>query len=305
MANAVMRISYRLLLLSQSQEDLIQEGEKGDAVRHQTMEQQLSLLKGVRQVADSLVQLSQKTFFITPEIGRSLGEAQARMGETLKRLEQGENVNPHQKNAMAALNRGVIALQNALGRMQSMQSGLGMEQFMEQMEQMAQQQQGINQQTLDLLNQGQLTLEQQAAMARLGQAQAAIQKAIESMLQKMGGQDEITGRLDRMIQEMEDVVKDLKGENASRETIRRQERILSRLLDLQHSVHRRDYSRRREAVSGEDVRRQSPDAIDVTDRDLQEQLRREILRMAKEGYTREYQELIRKYFEALMKEKYH
>ena len=50
------------------------------------------------------------------------------------------------------------------------------------------------------------------------------------------------------------------------------------------------------ARSGEDVNRASPDAVDL--RNLEE-MRKDILRLGEEGYTRIYQEWIRKYMEAL------
>jgi hypothetical protein len=103
-----------------------------------------------------------------------------------------------------------------------------------------------------------------------------------------------------LAEEMEEVIETLKNEQASEEIIRRQERILSRLLDAQRSVKRRDYSRRRQARSGQDVFRQSPGGEAAEDFKVLERLRRDILRIGEEGYARDYQALIRRYFEALI-----
>ncbi|MCK4821526.1 hypothetical protein KA005_37515, partial [bacterium] len=203
---------------------------------------------------------------------------------------------------MGALNRGVLAIQEAMGNLSGASSAMGMEQFMLQMEQMAQQQLGINRKTFDLFNKGQLTLEEQAALARLSAEQEAVKRAVEEMLKNYRQHSEVIGRLDRMIEDMEGVVSDLRQQNASSETIRRQERILSRLLDAQHSVRRRDFSRKRKSITGRDVIRESPlISIDAT-AEWKEQIRRDILRIAQEGFTRDYQELIKRYFEALMRE---
>jgi hypothetical protein len=303
-ADALKRNSFRLLQLSKGQEDLMQASQGGKVTGSQAAQQQNALLQGISQVADSLVQLSQQTFFVTPEMGKALGQAQSQMQQALRLMEQsgGQGSGKHQGRAMGSLNQAVLAIQNAMNQMAGSSSGMGMEQFMQQMQQMAMQQMGINQQTLELSQKGRLSMAEQAAMARLASEQGAIRKALEDLLREFGNRSEIMGRLDRMAEDMEEVVRDLKQQRASPETIRRQERILSRLLDAQHSIRRQDYSRKRQAQTGRDTIRQSPGPIPVTMPDWRDRLRQDILQLAKEGYTKDYQELIRKYFEALARE---
>jgi len=303
-ANALKRASYRTLQLSREQEDLMTGSQSGKVTGNEAAQKQMSLSTGLSQVADSLLQLSRQTFFVTPEMGRAMGDAQNQMQQALRLMEQsgGRGVSDSQGKAMGSLNKTVLAIQDALNQMAGGQSGLGMEQFMQQMEQMAMQQMGINQQTLDLAQKGQLTLTEQAAMARLAAEQGALKKALEELLGEFGNRSEIPGRLDQMVEDMEEVVQKLRQRDASPETIRRQERILSRLLDAQHSVQRREYSQRRQARQGMDIIRRSPGPLPDRTPDWKDRIRRDILRMAQEGYTKDYQELIRKYFEALTKE---
>jgi hypothetical protein len=94
----------------------------------------------------------------------------------------------------------------------------------------------------------------------------------------------------------------LRQKNANSETIRHQERILSRLLDAQRSLRRQDVSQQRQSVAGKDVFRRSPDIRQQTLNDFQDRMRRDVLRMDEEGYTSDYQELIRQYFESLSKQ---
>ena len=303
-ADALNRASLRLLQLSKGQEDLMTGTRSGKVSGNEAAQKQMSLLTGLSQVADSLIQLSRQTFFVTPEMGRAMGAAQNQMQQALRLMEQssGSGVSKNQGSAMGSLNQAVLAIQNAMEKMSGSQSGLGIEQFMLQMEQMAMQQMGINQQTLELAQKGQLSLSEQAAMARLAAEQGALKKALEELLREFGNRSEITGRLDQMVEDMEEVVKNLRQQNATPETIRRQERILSRLLDAQHSIRQREYSQKRQARQGIDVIRRSPGSLPVQTPDWRDRIRRDILRMAQEGYTKDYQELIRKYFEALTKE---
>jgi hypothetical protein len=302
--NALKRASFRLLRLSRGQEALMAGTQGGKMSGSQAAQQQMSLLQGLSQVADSLVQLSKQTFFVTPDMGKALGDAQSQMQQALRQMEQaaGRGAEQRQGRAMGALNQTVLAIQDAMNKAVGASSGLGMDQFMHQLEQMAGQQMGINQQTLELSQKGRLSLAEQAAMSRLASEQAALKKAMEDLLREFGNRSEITGRLDRMAEDMEEVVRDLRQQNASPETIRRQERILSRLLDAQHSIRQRDYSRQRQAITGEDVVRQSPGPLQEVKSDWRDRLRRDLLRLTEEGYTQDYQELIRQYFEALVRE---
>ena len=134
--------------------------------------------------------------------------------------------------------------------------------------------------------------------------QDASEEQTSELLKEFGNRSEIIGNLDQMVKDMEEVVKELKQNNVSQETVQQQERILSRLLDAQRSVHRRDYSRKRLAKVGRNVVRKSPEPLRFTRSLLRDRLRRDILQMPEEGYTKEYQELIRKYFDALAKEEH-
>jgi len=266
--------------------------------------QQLSLLSGLDQVADSLMQLSRETFQVTPEMGKALGQARAHMARSLQLMEQsgGKNALVSQGDAIGGLNRSVLAVLDALNRMRQGGSGMGLENFLMQLEQMSAQQMMINRQTRDLFQQGRMTLEQQASMARLAAEQQALKEAMEEFMRDFGRRSEIVGRLDRLAEEMEEVVRELRQQGERQETIQRQERILSRLLDAQRSVRNRDYSRKRRSETGKDVVRKGPDSLFMDMPEWRERIRRDVLRLGKEGYTAEYQDLIRKYFEALIHE---
>ncbi len=295
--------SFQLLQLSRNQEMLMESMKSGETDRNEASKTQLSLIEGLSQVADSLYKLSQQTFSVTPEMGKAIGKAHASMVQALQKMtESGDNpsVSDRQSAAMGGLNEAVMAIQESMDSLSSGGSGLGMEQFFLSLEQMGMQQMMINRQMMDMLQQGRLSLEQQAAMSRMIAEQAAVKKMLEETLVKFGDRSDVAGNLDNLTKEMEEVIEALKTEGASRETIRRQERILSRLLDAQRSVKRRDYSRKRQAKSGQDVFRLSPSEETFSDSEVLDRLRLDILRIGKEGYTKDYQALIRSYFEALI-----
>jgi hypothetical protein len=100
---------------------------------------------------------------------------------------------------------------------------------------------------------------------------------------------------------MQQSIGDMKSSGVRPETIQRQERILSRLLQAEHSVHERDKDQERESKPGEDVNRESPRELDMNSRESQKDLQQEILNAKETGYTPDYNALIRKYFEELEK----
>jgi len=302
-AEALQRSSHELLRLSKTQEDLLQGSERlsGTSGRYQSLaEKQLSLLNNLGKVTQNLYELSQKTFFVTPEIGKAIGKALAHMREALKGLEdrQSSRASQHQKQALAGLNEAVYQIQNALNALSGAASGIGMEEFMRRLQQLAQGQQGINIQTLELQKK-RLSLEQQAAMARLAAQQEALRRSLEELLREFGRRSEILGRLEGVEQEMRQVVKDLQNRRLTQQTIRRQQRILSRLLDAQRSVRRRDYSRKRQATPGKTYYVRSPGEIPSEVLQQRDRLREDLLRARRAGYSPDYLRLIERYFEAL------
>jgi hypothetical protein len=178
---------------------------------------------------------------------------------------------------------------------------MGFEQFMQRLLGISGKQQGINQETQQLGEQGMNALQRQAAMARLAAEQAAVKKSLEQLLQEFGQRGEILGRLDQSAKDMEDVVKDLQQRRADRQTIERQQRILSRLLDAQRSMRERDYSKERQAETAKTYRAIDPGSLPGDLGEKQNRLYQDLLRALRENYTRDYRELIQRYFDALAK----
>jgi DNA repair exonuclease SbcCD ATPase subunit len=249
-----------------------------------------------------LSELSQKSFAVTPEMGKAIGEALARMNSAMRALDarNGAMASREQGQAMAALNRAAMQVQSALqAMMQGGGSGAGS--LMQQLQKMAGQQMSINMQTQQM---GGMSQQQISEAARLAKEQAAIQKSLEELnreAQQSGEQQKLLGDLQRIAEEMKEVVKNLEQNDINPETIKKQERILSRLLDASKSVRERDFEKKRKAETGTQITRRSPKEIDLNSLEGKNQLHEELLKALEQGYSKDYQELIRKYFEELEK----
>ena len=101
---------------------------------------------------------------------------------------------------------------------------------------------------------------------------------------------------------MQEVQTDLEQGNVNPNTINKQQHILSRLLDSQRSMRERDYEKRRKAETGKNIRQVSPADIDLTTQEGKNKLRQELLKVLEGKFSKDYEELIKKYFEQLEKE---
>jgi hypothetical protein len=306
--NEMRRALQDMLALSKRQEELKNQSQRLDPNSRQfrdNAQAQMEIMRDLASITQGLAKLSQKTFAITPEMGKAIGDALRHMNSAMQALEQraGQQAGGQQQGAMGSLNEAAQQLQSAMqGMMQGGQGmGMGMAGFMQRLQQMSGQQQGINQGTQNL---GGMTPQQQAEMARLAAEQGMVRKSLEQLAKEAAQSGELSkmlGDLNRIAQDMREVQTDLAQGNVNPETIRKQERILSRLLDSQRSARERDFEKKRKAESGVNVARKSPNEIDLGTQEGRNRLQQDLQKAMEEGYAREYQELIKKYYEALEK----
>lgn len=299
---ALKKSRRNILRLSKRQESLAGQSAKNDPTEYRDIaRQQQDLLSGMQRTAEEMFKLSEKSFFVPPQIGQKFGEAQQKMQSSIDELEniRGDNATREQQNAMNALNGALSELQQAMQDMQGNSPGGSMlDQFLQQLQQMSQQQQGINQGTQQLGMQGQLTPSQSGQLQRLAAEQEALRRSLEQMqAQKESG--ELLGSLDKIAEDMREAAREMAGRQVDPRTIERQERILNRLLDAQKSVRKQEYSKKRESHSGKEYTALDPGKLPEMKDTEKEALKRDLLRAMRANYTRDYKELIQKYFEAL------
>lgn len=266
------------------------------ASRQQMLRDQLG------QLISSLMQLSRQTFAVSPEMGKAIGRATVGMNQSLTKLEErnGPESARQQGETVAALNEAAVATLAAMEEIRQSGSASGFEQFLERMRQMATAQEGINAQTLQLALGQMAALSQEQLMRRLYHDQAQLKKSLEELIKEMRGTGHGGEQLGGMANEMEEVIRDLERKNVNRRTIERQRRILTRMLDAQKSLRQQDESEKRRAITAGDFERQGPAGL-PSDLGQRRNLAIEALNIAlKAGYPRDYQEMIRRYFNSLV-----
>ncbi|MEW6194980.1 MAG: DUF4175 family protein [Bacteroidota bacterium] len=305
----MMKILDDLLTLSKEQENLRNNTDQlgpnspqlGDNSRKQN-----EIQNNLGKILNSMGTLSQKSFSITPEMGRALGEANSQMQQSINSM---QNKNPalssqQQGKAMSSLNEAANLLKGAMDRMMSGgEQGGGMMSMMQQLQQLSQQQMNLNQLT-QMLNQGRIPQEMAAQMQRLAQQQELIRKSLDQMNQEAkesGESKKLAANLEKILDEMKEVVTNLQTEKIDDELVKQQEKILSRMLDAQRSINERDFERDRKSNTGKNISQTSPPELILSTEEGKNKLKDELMKAIREGYKKDYEELIRKYFEMLEK----
>lgn len=310
----MMRILDNLLSLSKEQEELknkLQNVDPNSSQFGQNLQKQNDIKKNLNRLLEQMSELSQKTFAITPEMGKALGNANQNMNQSMQSMQNrnGSMATLAQGDAMMNLNEAANLMKSSLESMMQGGSGSGgMMSLMQQLQQMSGQQMNLNNltQMLQQMQQGQLSQQQQAEIQRLAQQQDLIRKSLDELnkeAKQSGESKKIPADLESVVNQMKEVVSDMNTEKLSDELIQKQEKILSKLLDAQRSINERDFEKDRKSKSGQEFTRKSPTELNWSNQEGKEKLKDELNRAVQEGYNRDYEELIRKYFEALQKEK--
>ncbi len=311
---AIRRAVFGLLDLSERQENVL--SKLGKNIRDKELARAMGkdaadINLALTRITSEIVRISEKNMMMPPSVAAILGTSLDQMSSMLKELEQGRgySASPVGYEAMASMNVGAEKLLETMDQMnsQSSSSCSNGQSFFQKMQGMCQKQGQINQATMPLAgSQGQsgsmpggMTPDQMAAAGRLAAEQEAVRKSMEELAQEAEQRTDVAGRMDDILENMEEVVKDLRNRGADERTLQRQERILNRMLDIQKSLHKQEFEERRKSRTGEDVVRTSPDQLPEDMGERRDVLQQQLLRALNQPYPKEYEELIKSYFNSL------
>lgn len=305
----MMKILDNLISLSKEQEELKEESQNLDpnsSSLNELAQEQSKLGENLKNILKQMADLSQKTFAISPEMGEALGKANQNMQMSLQSMQNrnGSFSAIQQGEAMKHLNEAASMMKGSMeGMMQSGGQG-GMMSLMQQLQKMSGQQMKLNNMTqmLKQMQKGNLSPQQQGQLQRLGQQQELIRKSMQQLNQEAklsGHSKKLPGDLDNILEKMQEVITDMNTQKLDDELIQKQENILSKMLDAQRSINERDFEKKRESRTGETVLRDSPYELNLSSEDAANKIRDELNRAVREGYTKDYEELIIKYYESL------
>ncbi|HLQ67194.1 MAG TPA: hypothetical protein VK123_08195 [Candidatus Limnocylindrales bacterium] len=260
-----------------------------------------------RRIAD----IGKQTLFLTPDIGQALGRALNNQENSVGRYSEQDLAGGLMagKEAAIALNQAAAGLLKSRQSMQGASSSTGFQEAMERLQGLGGQQQSLNNQSLGMMpgeGQGQgsqgsrLSEGQGQALSRMAAEQEAIRRGLEETMQKLGQGGGTMGNMGSVADDMKQVEQDLRGGRLNQETVDRQQRILSRLLDAPRSVERRDYSRKRQSRPGVDVVRSSPGALSPELLRTRPSLAALLARAGRDPVTPRYRALVDEYLQSVL-----
>jgi len=315
--DAIRRAVFGLLDLSSRQEEILDQLAPNPRDREfvrSFIVRTSHINNGLTRITSEVISIAEKNIMISPAIGAMLGNGLKQMTSMLKELEQGRgySASPAGYEAMASMNVAAEKLLETMDMMNSQSSSScgGGQSFFQKMQGMCQKQGGINQATMPLAGQGMpgsqpggqpggMTPDQMAAAGRLAAEQEAVRKSMEELAGEAEQRSDIAGRMDDILGDMDEVIKDLRNRGADERTLQRQERILNRMLDIQKSLHKQEFEERRKSKTADEIVRPSPDQLPEDLGERRDVLQQQLLRALNQPYPKEYEELIKSYFNSL------
>jgi hypothetical protein len=138
-----------------------------------------------------------------------------------------------------------------------------------------------------------------AEMRRLADEQRRIREQLDEVRKDEDAAKSLLGRLDETQKQMDQVEESIRQGDLGDDLEQKQTQILSRLLDAQRSIHRRDFDPEREARRGEDIARPTPTALSKDLFRENDRLRQDLLKADADRVPSQYRTLIEAYLRAL------
>jgi hypothetical protein len=281
---ALSQLLDNLIQLSVSQEDLIYElqATKTTDPRYVAlMNEQQRIKDDTRMVEDSLIALSKRVTQISSFITREMGEVNRNLSGSLDALhERSTNqANMFQQFSMTGYNNLALMLDEVMQQMQEQmaQSMPGSQMCQKpggesQLPSMSEMQKQLNEQLQKMkgqMSEGPKPGQRQGMsqqLAEMAQQQAALREALQKMAEELGGGNTEDGKLAKQLQQIADQMdqteEDIVNKRLTEETLRRQEEILTRLLEATESERERKMDDERKSNTAEELYRDIPPALE-------------------------------------------
>ncbi len=214
-----------------------------------------ALQEGVQKLKDQMTQTAGKNALVSPQISVALSVAQQQMQRAQDAI---SNATPDPRSAAEAAEQAVDALNAASYQMARSQnqvsgagSGSGLQEALEQMQQLAGQQGALNQDAASLL-----PMAGQGAIQQQLRALADRQRAMAERLERLRAQGQLPGA-GELAEQARQLSQQLEQGRLDRQTVDRQERLYRRLLDagrtLQGEQEDPNKERKSTAATGDSV----------------------------------------------------
>jgi hypothetical protein len=305
------RLAADLLVLSDGQEEIadIIPGDLHGVRARELTRRQFRILRQARRLRDGLQEISAGAPLRVLRLQRRLDDLLAELDRTVRSLEAGRGAAARStaRSSLGSMNEIVISLLTQAEK--SCQGGgegssCSMPNLAQSLRDLARQQAGLNGLTEQLrrqLAERGLSQELRSQMQRLEAEQeglAGSARGLDEMSRQLPQGERPLGDLGQVADDMEEVSRQLSDGLVDEQTLLRQERILSRLLDAHNSARRQDFAQRRESRTARDVYAEGRQpGLDSNQEESERAAEARYQPVQKAPL--EYRELVRRYFRAI------
>ncbi|MBT6993933.1 MAG: hypothetical protein HN952_03150 [Candidatus Cloacimonetes bacterium] len=288
----------RLLIFSNFQEDL---SKNYDDDPYLIIKDEIAVFEGINRTLKELFQTPMIILVIGPKFMYDTNFTSSSFREMFIYINDAKTtkVKNYLLDIRKGLNLMIFDLMQAKENMQD-GSGGGMQSMMQMMQQMGQQQMMMNMMTQSMMQQmgenGKMGNEARRQAQKLANDQQRLAENLKRMLQTNQEAQKQTAAINKMIEELESIVNDLNMGRVNQELIEKQERILSRLLEAQKSIHKREFSKKRKAENSEIDEWDLPENLEL---EFDKMWQKALLNEDYKSYPKEYQELVKEYLKML------
>ncbi len=275
-------------------------------------QEQFRIKDDFRIVEDSLQALAKRVFQIESYVTEKVTEARQHLARTIDELEERRTppAMEHQQRVMKNLNDLALMLSEVMEQMQQQMAGMmagaqmctkpggagkdgnvpmdkitqGQKELGEQMKQMRQRMQN---------GQGGTSEE----FARMAARQAALREALRQKQKQLQEQGKGSKELQKLIEEMDRIETDLVNKRLTNEMLRRQQEILTRLLEAERAEREREYDNKRQAETARAHERKLPPSLEEYLRKREAEI--EEFRTVSPALRPYYRTLVEQYFRQL------
>lgn len=230
------RAIQEMLQLAREQRTLEQQAREGKAP-NELRSQQSALQQGVAKASERLEEEGRKSSLLSQRSLRAVGDASKKVEDATKRTQaaqSGQQMATAMRDAGDALNQAAASLVRDRERAGDAKSASGFQEMLEMLQQMAKQQQSLNQSMMDLIpRMGEAQGKQQA------RALARQQREVAAGLDEAADRDN-TGRAEAMAREARQLAQALESAAIDPSVLERQQRLFKKMLDAGLSLEKED-----------------------------------------------------------------
>lgn len=319
--NSLRQILENLISLSVEQEELMQilkKTNRYDPLFPKLATKQGDLMESAKIIEDSLLSLSKRQIMLQTIINKEITDIKYNMNKSIDLLRERQNFESavKQQYVMTSANNLALLLDESLQQMQqqmknskpgsgsckkpggsSPKSGMAdikkmQQQLSEQIKKMMKEMQGGK-------KPGKKGENGQSGIAKSLAKMSAEQNAIKEQLKKLNNQQKKQGKsglgeMKELLKQMEENEYDILNKNITRETIMRQEQIMSKLLKADNSIRERELEEKRKSKKGKSNFSRNPE--DFTPYKIFESKEIESLRTIPSSFNLFYKRRISEYF---------